>query len=88
MSQFQKSCDPIWEDRNSSIHFYGSCLFFFLFSLANRATSKITTKAERNGIRIAISVSTTLATFSPVAIAGLPNPKVKVELKPLGCHSG
>ncbi|SVC93101.1 uncharacterized protein METZ01_LOCUS345955 [marine metagenome] len=33
------------------------------------------------GIRIAISVRATLATFSPVATAELPSPKVKVELR-------
>ena len=36
-----------------------------------------------NGIRIAIRVSATLATFSPVATAVFHNPKVKVELSPL-----
>ena len=34
-----------------------------------------------NGIKMAISVRATLATFSPVATAELPSPKVKVELK-------
>ena len=41
----------------------------------------MTTKAEMNGIRMAIRVSAMLATFSPVATVEFPSPKVKVELR-------